>query len=274
VSQGAGAIENRIAELIAATRDRGLTVAELADFAFGLDGATATRAQRLSATRAVHRLIRRMKEAGERASRLFGEAEAVVGPRPLRISVRFEPQRLRGQPPRCDLARPLGTGCRHVRRNVLPLGDLRHCVRRRQERQQHQHRDPKSGDRQFGSEVHDQILNGRTGEATSENEKAREQPRAFAAFKGPRKRSCRGRGPLKAQVERWPIALAMRNWGFYLASRECLRRSRISEGGLNAGRSGPLKAISTSAARRSRRRASHRCWRRQSQFVNRRPFDA
>ena len=30
-----------------------------------------------------------------------------------------------------------------VRRTVLPLCDLRHCVHRRQERQQHQHRDPK-----------------------------------------------------------------------------------------------------------------------------------
>jgi hypothetical protein len=46
--------------------------------------------------------------------------------------------------------------------------DLRHCRRRRQEHQQHQHRAPKSGDRQFGSQVHDQILNGKTGEATSE----------------------------------------------------------------------------------------------------------
>ena len=45
-----------------------------------------------------------------------------------------------------------------------------------------------------------------------------EQSRAFAAFKrATKKRSCRGGGPLKAQVERWPIVLAMRNWGFYLA---------------------------------------------------------
>jgi hypothetical protein len=38
MSRGAGAIESRIAELFAATRDRGLTVAELADAAFRLKG--------------------------------------------------------------------------------------------------------------------------------------------------------------------------------------------------------------------------------------------
>ena len=37
--------------------------------------------------------------------------------------------------------------------------------RRRQERQQHQRRDPKSGDRQFGWQVHDQTLDGKTGES-------------------------------------------------------------------------------------------------------------
>jgi hypothetical protein len=52
MSKGPGAIESRIAELFAATRDRDLTVTEIADRAFELDGATATRAQRLSATRA------------------------------------------------------------------------------------------------------------------------------------------------------------------------------------------------------------------------------
>jgi hypothetical protein len=58
----------------------------LADAAFALDGATATRAQRLSATRAGHRLIRRMKEADERRAQLIDEAhreaEVVVGPGP------------------------------------------------------------------------------------------------------------------------------------------------------------------------------------------------
>ncbi len=73
MSEGPGAVESRIAQLFAAT-----SVAELAE--------TATREQRLSATRAGHCLIRRMKEADERASRLVGEArreaEAAVGPMP------------------------------------------------------------------------------------------------------------------------------------------------------------------------------------------------
>ena len=44
-----------------------------------------------------------------------------------------------------------------------------------------------------------------------------EQSRAFAAFKrATKKRSCRGGGPLKGQVERWPIVLAMRNGEYYL----------------------------------------------------------
>ena len=55
MSKGPGAIESRIAELFAATRDRGLSVAEIADHAFALKGRPATRAQRLSATRAAHR---------------------------------------------------------------------------------------------------------------------------------------------------------------------------------------------------------------------------
>jgi hypothetical protein len=52
--------------------------------------------------------------------------------------------------------------------SVVQDAILRHYRRRRQEHQQHQQRDPKSGDRQFGSQVDDQILNGKTGEAASE----------------------------------------------------------------------------------------------------------
>jgi hypothetical protein len=70
--------------------------------------------------------------------------------------------------------------------------DLRHCGRGRQERQQH--RDPKSGDRQFGRQVYNRILNGKTGEASSENKKARDCSRAVAAFRGPEIRSCRRSG--------------------------------------------------------------------------------
>lgn len=88
MSKGMGAVESRIAQLIAATRNRDLTVDELAEAAFQLAGRTATRAQRLSATRAGHRLLRRMREAAELRSQLIGEAhretEAAVGPRPTR----------------------------------------------------------------------------------------------------------------------------------------------------------------------------------------------
>jgi hypothetical protein len=72
--------------------------------------------------------------------------------------------------------------------------DPRHCGRRRQERQQHQERDPKSGDHQFGWQAHDQILNGKTGEATLESKKARDCSRAVATFRGAEIRSCRRPG--------------------------------------------------------------------------------
>jgi hypothetical protein len=69
--------------LFAATRDRALSIADIADHAFGLAGRTASREQRLSATRAAHRLIRRMKETRERQKRLINDAhretEAALG---------------------------------------------------------------------------------------------------------------------------------------------------------------------------------------------------
>jgi hypothetical protein len=80
---GAGTIEKRIAELFAATTDRALSIADVADNAYGLGGRPATREQRLSATRAAHRLIRRIKEAHEQALKLFDEsrreAEEIFG---------------------------------------------------------------------------------------------------------------------------------------------------------------------------------------------------
>jgi hypothetical protein len=63
MSRGAGAIERRIGELLAANQDRALSVDEIARHAFGLDERRASRAQRLSATRAAHRLLRRRREA-------------------------------------------------------------------------------------------------------------------------------------------------------------------------------------------------------------------
>jgi hypothetical protein len=86
MSKGPGTVEARIAELFAATRDRALTVADLADNAYGLNGQLATRAQRLSATRAAHRVIRRMSEARAKSRPFYAaahrEAEAAVGPQP------------------------------------------------------------------------------------------------------------------------------------------------------------------------------------------------
>ena len=78
MSKGPGEIERRIAELFAATRERALSVTEIADHAFDMGGGSPTRAQRISATRAAHRLLRRMKEADEKARQLYGEARREV----------------------------------------------------------------------------------------------------------------------------------------------------------------------------------------------------
>ena len=59
MSKGPGAIETRIGELFAKTQDRAFTIGDLADHAFKLKGVTPSRAQRLSATRAAHRLLQR-----------------------------------------------------------------------------------------------------------------------------------------------------------------------------------------------------------------------
>jgi hypothetical protein len=84
MSKGPGAVEKRIADLFAATRDRGLSVAEIADHAFQLAGRPASRAQRLSATRAGHRLLRRMREAEQKRAQLVSDTKAAVGERPTR----------------------------------------------------------------------------------------------------------------------------------------------------------------------------------------------
>jgi hypothetical protein len=70
MSKGPGTIESRIADLFAATRDRALSIDEITDNAYQLGGARPTRAQRLSATRAAHRLLRRVRELSERAHKL------------------------------------------------------------------------------------------------------------------------------------------------------------------------------------------------------------
>jgi hypothetical protein len=74
MSKGPGTIESRIADLFAATRDRALSVAEIAGHAFDMGGGTPTRAQRLSATRAAHRLLKRIREAAKRRVELHAQA--------------------------------------------------------------------------------------------------------------------------------------------------------------------------------------------------------
>jgi hypothetical protein len=77
MSKGPGAIESRIADLFAATRDRALSIDEIARHAFVLrKRRMPTRAQRLSATRAAHRLLRRVREADERSHVLRKQARA------------------------------------------------------------------------------------------------------------------------------------------------------------------------------------------------------
>ena len=70
MSRGAGSIEKRIADLFAATRHHALTIDEIAAAAFALNGAKPSRAQRLSATRAAQRLLRRHRLANDRLRKL------------------------------------------------------------------------------------------------------------------------------------------------------------------------------------------------------------
>jgi hypothetical protein len=83
MSRGAGRIESRIADLFAATRDRALNIDEIVSHAFDLSGRPAKRRQRLSATRAAHRLLRRVREAQARGHELAQQArkstEAALG---------------------------------------------------------------------------------------------------------------------------------------------------------------------------------------------------
>jgi hypothetical protein len=77
--------ERRIAQLFAATRDRALSVGEIADYAFKLKGQPATRSQLSSAIRAARRLLRRMREDDDDplCRQLYAEArrnaEAALG---------------------------------------------------------------------------------------------------------------------------------------------------------------------------------------------------
>ena len=74
MSKGPGQIERRIADLFAATRDRALSVDAVADNAYELGGRKASREQRLSATRAAHRLLRRIRQMDAKADGLREQA--------------------------------------------------------------------------------------------------------------------------------------------------------------------------------------------------------
>ena len=77
MSRGSGRIERRIGDLFAATKDRALSVGEIAAYAFELtDGVPPDRKQRLSATRAAHRLLKRAAEVIEAAKTSLDQAIA------------------------------------------------------------------------------------------------------------------------------------------------------------------------------------------------------
>jgi hypothetical protein len=87
MSRGAGRLERRIGELFAATKDRALSISALASYAFELaDGVAPDRKQRLSATRAAHRLVRRAAAAKEAVRSALGqviaETAAMIGREP------------------------------------------------------------------------------------------------------------------------------------------------------------------------------------------------
>ena len=104
MSRGPGQIERRIAGLFAASLvdddalddesmlrallegpkgTRAFSVADICDHAFALGGAPTSRAQRLSATRAAHRLLRRVRDADAKSRDLVRQAhqntEAALG---------------------------------------------------------------------------------------------------------------------------------------------------------------------------------------------------
>lgn len=79
MSRGPGNIERRIAELFAATRDSALSIDRIAAHAFDLPcRARPTRAQRLSATRAAHRLLRRVRETWAKHEEIVGRVHDSV----------------------------------------------------------------------------------------------------------------------------------------------------------------------------------------------------
>jgi hypothetical protein len=78
MSKGPGLIETRIANLLTGTRDRALSIDDIVDNAYALNGAKPTRAQRISATRAAHRVLQRVRDTYARGRRLVDEAHATT----------------------------------------------------------------------------------------------------------------------------------------------------------------------------------------------------
>jgi len=77
MSRGPGQIERAIIELfVAVGQQRALSVGDLCEHAFALAGAPASRAQRISATRAAHRILQRIRRRRDQISELYREAEA------------------------------------------------------------------------------------------------------------------------------------------------------------------------------------------------------
>src|SRR4051812_26862956 len=76
MSKGPGRIERRVADFLAASHDRVLTIDAIADNAYELGGRRASRAQRLAATRALHGVLARVPVAIAKA------AARGAGPRP------------------------------------------------------------------------------------------------------------------------------------------------------------------------------------------------
>jgi hypothetical protein len=97
MSRGHGKIERRIGELFAATKDRALSVGELAAHAFELTSGVPNRKQRLSATRAAHRLLRQAAAAREAVDvawyQMVAETTAALGRPPNGRSDFFFPVR-------------------------------------------------------------------------------------------------------------------------------------------------------------------------------------
>jgi hypothetical protein len=79
MSRGPGRLEQAIFELFKATEDKALSVADIADVAFKLKGHTASRAQRLSATRAAHSVLGKGHKAEEGFKAAMAAATATLG---------------------------------------------------------------------------------------------------------------------------------------------------------------------------------------------------